>query len=117
MTQEETRYGYPIPPSDFCTLPVDEIRRWGKMAIDTQAEVDVQSSDGQVDTSWVIDATRWSNSVLELVAEAIGGEDSVLLGYAHDTWSRANEEIEAIRREQATFMGKPIQVKWLEEGF
>lgn len=117
MAQEETQYGYPIPPDNFSELRLDEIRRLGKMAIATRAEVDVESSDGQVDTGWVIDAMGWSSWVLELVVEAIGGDDQVLLAYSHDTWSHANEEIEAIQRELAIVTRDSQQVNWLAEGF
>ena len=42
----ETRYGYPIPPDDLASLPLEEIRRWGRIAIDATISVDEQSTDG-----------------------------------------------------------------------
>ena len=81
--RNETRYGYPLPPDDFASLPLEEIRRWGKMAIDARISVDVESSDGQVDTGWVIDALGWSGWVLDLVVKAIGRNDPVLLAYGN----------------------------------
>lgn len=106
-----TRFGYPFPPDDFGSLPIDEIRRWGRMAIDAFVAVDVEValSDGQVDTSWAMDAQRWSAWVLDLVWQAIGGDDRALLAYAHNSRLQADQ---VIRHKTDT-----MPIRWQKEGF
>ena len=78
----ETKYGYPLPTS-MQSLSADEVRQWGKKALDVLAQLlEINRGDITEDTDWIIDARCWAESVLGEVEKAIGPHDSVLHEYA-----------------------------------
>jgi hypothetical protein len=85
-------------------MPLEEIRRWGKQAIDAKKAVDADEGPG--DHNWVIDTTMWANRVLRLVAQAIGGDDPVLLAYGAQREQR--KEGGTMRVEDFTFEQRPL---------
>lgn len=75
----ETRFGYPLPP-DFGISSANQVRSWGKKALDVLAQ-SIMCEEAGDDPDWIIDARRWSEMVLSAVSENIDTEDAELRAY------------------------------------